>query len=351
MAGRRKAQLPPRHVRSATIAPMATERVFFLIHLTLEHSSMTIEEVNTLRSAPPVPDGISDSERAQLLAYDAYDGRFKSWKAVERAVSKALDLDEGCIDAYVAEWLTLEPDGDDAVDTAQVAESLATDEMERRWSEGPDEDLWEDFLNRPIVRGIAVASLSLWAIGEAGDAIMHAERILVLNPGDNLGMRWHLALWHTIVGDVDLARKLLKRYPRDDVAPATYARALTEFAAKGPSRRARQYLAEAQESNPMLFQILQSPAESVVFTADWDCYAHGSWEEALQWHASVRAAWEAVPGALDWVDGVREDDDFARRRERGLIHLLADLALESNMPAGELARHLMDEGVFPTDGE
>lgn len=344
-------RLPPRHVTSATIAPLATERVFLLIHLNLHYSDMTIEEINSLRSAPPVPEGISDSERAQLVAYDAFDARFKSWEAVERLASKALDLDETCIDAYVAEWLMFEPDCDAALDAALSAEAVATREIERRWPDGPDKDLWGDFVNRPIVRGIAAASLSLWAAGEFEDAVMHAERVLALNPDDNLGMRWHLPFWRVIMGDAQVARKLTRHYPLDAVAPFTFARALTEFAAKGPRRKARTFLAEAQESNPMLFRILRSPAESLVVTPDWDCYAHGSWQEALQWHALVREAWQAVPGALEWTDALRDEKDFVRRSKEGLLSLMAGLALDPTIPSREIIESAFGRGVFPADDE
>ena len=88
-----------------------------------------------------MPEGISDNERS-ACRLRCLRARFNSWDEVERLVSEALELDEQCIDAYVAEWLMFEPDCDAALDAALSAEAVATREIERRWPDGADEDLW-----------------------------------------------------------------------------------------------------------------------------------------------------------------------------------------------------------------
>lgn len=344
-------ELPPRHVTNATIAPMATERFFLLVHLNLKYAGMTPEEVEALRSAPPVPEGISDSERARLLAYDAWDARFDSHEAVAEIAAEALDLDPDCIDAYLAEWITYIPDSLEPLRLAFCAYERALAEINRRWPEGPNGDIWREILNRPLVRALSAMAITNWETGELEDAIRVGKMALLVNPDDNLGMRWYLSLWHIVAEDIAAARKLLRRYPKDDVAPFTFARALVEFALKGPSRKARRLLGEAQESNSMLFHMLHSPDPADDIMPDWDRYAHGSIEEAFQWRTPAWIAWDSVPGAIDWMRAVRGDDDFMRRGEDGVAENIIRLAANEGVSPSEIVARMREKGVIRSDDE
>ncbi|MBD3291720.1 MAG: hypothetical protein GF393_02255 [Armatimonadia bacterium] len=344
-------EMPPRHVTNATIAPMATERVLLLVHLNLKYAGMTEEEVEALRSAPPVPEGISDSERAQLRAYDAWDARFEGHEAVAEIAAEALSLDPDCIDAYLAEWLTYIPDSLEPLRLASCAYQRAIAEINRRWPDGPDVDIWREIVNRPLVRALSAMAITNWETGELEDAIRVGKMALLVNPGDNLGMRWYLSLWHVIVEDIAAARKLLQRYRHDDAAPFTFARALVEFALKGPSRKARRLLAEAQESNSMLFHMLHSPDPADDIMPDWDRYAHGSIEEAFQWRTLAWIAWDSVPDAIDWMHAVRGDDDFMRRSEDGVTKNIIRLAAAQGVSPSEILDSMREIGVMRSDDE
>ncbi len=340
----------PEFVVNATIAPLATERHFLLIDLNVRYAGMTAEQVEAMTEMPSVPRGISDVERAKLAALDAYDARFKSYAATRKAARRARRFDANCVDAYVAEWLMAGEDSVAAMELARTAQELAVDRLaalDRRAV--PEGDLWKDFRHRPIVRAHAALALTRWAREERDEAISLARDILALNPGDNLGMRWHLSNWYLTVGTVRPAGRLLRRYPDEASAPAAFATALVQFARSGARKKARRRLAAAQTVNAFLFQILQSPVGAIDIEPTWDYYRVGSWEEAVQWHPVVRAAWDATPGALEWSDGLRHEPDFVRRMEDGLARLVLDMADASGAGPEELIAHLREAGVIPDD--
>lgn len=338
----------PKLAISATLAPMDTERHFLLLYMNTEHAGWTEEQIQACREEPPVPAGATDVELAQLAAYDAFAARLESPEAVEEAAQRALQLDPNCADAYIALWLLEWEHSPRALQLALQANiaSLAT-LSDRPLDSGPGEDLWPDFLRRPIVRAYAALALTVWAHQRREEAIETAREVLIVNPGDNLGMRWHLANWYLTLGRVRPARQLLRQYPGEPWAPAAYALALAEFAHKGPSTKARKALARAQEINPLTFRLLASTVEAIDMPVVWDYYCAGSWEEAMKWHPVIRPAWEAIPGALEWFLQMRRQPDFMRRDTEGIAQLAVERAAEKRMTIGEVLYEL--EMLEPDD--
>ncbi len=338
----------PKLAISATLAPRATERHLLLVFLNMEHSGWTKEQVEAYREVPPLPEGASDAQRAQLAAYDAFDARFESRKAVNRAAKRALRLDPDCIDAFLAQWQIEWEDSPKALELATKAHAAAREALST--AEAPpthEDDLWSNFVNRPIVRAYTALALTLWAHERFEEAVAMAREVLAMNPGDNLGIRWHLQNWYLTLGRVRPARQLLRDYTDEPWAAAAFAGALAEFAHSGPSKKARKCLARAQEISPFMFRILRSPVESIDVPVTWDYYISGSWQEALQWHPVVRPAWDAFPRALEWYLEMDEQPDFVRRTEEGLVRLVLDMAEESGLSFPDAVRALQEKGLLP----
>lgn len=331
----------PKLAISATLAPMDTERHFLLVHMNIEHAGWTQEQVEACREAPPVPAGATDVELAQLAAYDAYAARLESDEAVEEAAQRALELDPNCADAYTALWLLEWEDSLQALQLAlQANKAILATLADRPVEFRPEDDLWTDFLHRPIVRAQAAMALTLWAHRSCETAIEDARGVLQHNPGDNLGMRWYLENWYLTLGRVRPARQLLRQFAGEPWAAAAYALALAEFAHEGPSTKARKALARAQEINPLTFRLLAYTVEAVDVPVVWDFYCAGSWEEAMKWHPVIRPAWEAIPGALEWHLQMRRQPDFVRRDKEEIARLAVERAEEKHMSLADVLYEL-----------
>jgi tetratricopeptide (TPR) repeat protein len=96
----------------------------------------------------------------------------------------------------------------------------------------------------------------LWASGERQAAISHLQELLRLNPGDNQGARYPLAIWLFGEGNLAAIERLLDQYPDEITASWAYTRALVLFRRRGAGKQADQALVRALESNPFVPQFL-----------------------------------------------------------------------------------------------
>ena len=82
-------------------------------------------------------------------------------------------------------------------------------------------------------------ALALWHRGAVEEAIEHARAMLELNPDDNQGIRYLLAIWLVTLGrDADLAA-LLDAYPEDDSSDWVWNRAIAAFRRVGATGASR----------------------------------------------------------------------------------------------------------------
>lgn len=178
-------------------------------------------------------------------------------------------------------------------------------------------DFWGLHETRPYMRSRMGLAEALWNASEADEAIGHYEALLALSRNDNLGVRYALVLAYIEADDVEAADALLSRFPEDTAwmlwpsllvrywyesdggeTPVTDQRASLESA-----------LAMATEANPFVLAYLTGLA--ALPKRRPATYAHGSNEEAILFAARALPAWEAVPGALDWL---RSRDDWNEPR-------------------------------------
>jgi tetratricopeptide (TPR) repeat protein len=115
---------------------------------------------------------------------------------------------------------------------------------------------WGIVETRPYMRARFGLAEVLWAIGDRQAAIGHLQDLLRLNPGDNQGVRYPLAIWLLSVNDVAAAERLLDQYPDEITASWAYTRALVLFRRRGAGKQTDQALVRALESNPFVPQFL-----------------------------------------------------------------------------------------------
>jgi len=245
--------------------------------------------------------GDSDEEtplrKAQDLMYDAWEtADSKRRIALAR---KALETSPDCADAYallaeetassLTEALNLYRQGVEAGERA-----LGKDAFE--------EDVghfWGILETRPYMRARAGLAECLWASGKHDEAIQHYKDMLRLNPNDNQGIRDLLMPRLIEMGRDEEAEVVFKEYQDDGMASWIYSRALLDFRKMGDSEISRKSLKAAVKNNHHIPAYLLGRKKMPQSLPDY--YSPGAETEAVFYLKENLKAWEATPGALDWL--------------------------------------------------
>jgi len=239
-------------------------------------------------------------ERAQALVVQA--AQLTSPRRQRQLARQALDLSPDCADAYslLAE---LEPVPIQKLDWLEQAvaageHALGTDHLKEL--EG---HFWGAVETRPLMRAYAALAELSWVLGDRGRAITIYQQMLRLNPQDNQGVRYMLAiclLEERSAEAQDALQELLDRFPEDAAANWAYNRALLFFQLKQQAMdMADQALADAILANPHVPPLLlgekpmpQELPEAIGF---------GDIDEAVDYVAFALDAWRHTSGALPWL--------------------------------------------------
>jgi tetratricopeptide (TPR) repeat protein len=272
----------------------------------------------SLGSEPPRFAPTTDAERAQALCYQAFNARGRRQLQLAR---QALSLDPDCCDAYVLI-------GDRALDPeAAVAHfQRAVEAGERQL--GPDrfnEDaghFWGIIETRPYMRARARLANALMTLERFDEAGGHLTDMLRLNPGDNQGMRYELAVCLFHAGRLDRLDDLLNRsdYRSEVSAEWLFPRALLEFRVNGDSAAAKKHLNAAKRENPFFIPLLTGQNRLPPHVPS--SFSPRSREEAFILLDRMADAWINTPGALSWAKSLaapksnRTKQRNAKKRKR-----------------------------------
>jgi tetratricopeptide (TPR) repeat protein len=234
-------------------------------------------------------------EKAQETAYRAVES---SGRRRIQLVRKALELSGDCADAYVilaertedvAQALDLYTQGGAAGERALGPQVFA--ENAGRF--------WGLIATRPYMRARFGLAQCLEELGRRDEAIGHYRELLRLNPTDNQGVRYRLltALFTSALDGE--AGVLLEQFGDEPTAMWLYARTLWTFRREGDSPVARASLRRALGTNRRVPKYLIGKKE--LPHADPPSYALRSDEEAVICARALADAWQATPGAVDWL--------------------------------------------------
>lgn len=285
-----------------------------LTRLLDEQQFGSLEEANAFlqrtlaEGGPPSRPPRTPLEEAQDLLDEAWEATGQRRVDLAR---QALQRSPDCADAYIllAEVTARTPEEVLALYGQAVAAG------ERAVGDGRFVEevghFWGLIATRPYMRARVGLARTLWALGRRHEAIMHYADMLRLNPNDNQGVRDLLLAALLAVDDTARAQELLRQY--DDASAAwAYGQALVSFRLEGDSTAARRHLREALRTNPHVPTSLlgrqRSPKERPPF------YSVGSAEEAVLCAEEQMAAWQAAPGALEWLAGVAPPAKAAPRK-------------------------------------
>ena len=162
---------------------------------------------------------------------------------------------------------------------------------------------WGIVETRPYMRALAgVAALS-WLMDDRQRALAIYQRMLVLNPGDNQGIRYSLStclLEENTPHTRDALRGLLSQFPDDAAANWAYSNALLLFQETGHatilSNRALKKALKANRHVPT-YMLGMKPMPN-----DMPQYiGFGDENEAVEYVGFALPAWAQTPGSLHWL--------------------------------------------------
>ena len=235
------------------------------------------------------------AERAQDLVYAAMDARGRRRILLAR---KALELSPDCADAYVLL-------AEECRDLGQARDLYAQGVAAGARALGPavlDEGaghFWGDVRTRPYMRARFGLARCLDDLEQRDEALAHYRELLRLNPGDNQGARYAFLNALLLTGRDDEAGTLLRQFGDEPSALWQYGGALWAFRREGDCPASRQRLRAAFRSNRHLPGYLTGDSEWT--DAAPQSYAMGSKEEAVICVDELGDAWNATPGALEWL--------------------------------------------------
>ena len=243
-------------------------------------------------------------ERAQALVYQALEA---SGPRRTKLARQALAISAECADAYV---LLAEA----ARDPHEIRNLYEQGVQAGERALGPEVfgeaagHFWGMVETRPYMRARRGLAEVLWAMGERQAAIGHLQELLRLNPGDNQGVRYPLAIWLLSEGDLAAVERLLDQYPDEITASWAYTRALVLFRRRSAGKLADQALVRALEINPFVPQYLLGAKRPRSLP---EYVGIGDESEAIDYVAGAFQLWFEQNEAVDWLVAV-----IARRLPR-----------------------------------
>ena len=245
---------------------------------------------------PPALPPLSPMDKAQELAYDAWDMDGPARLALAR---QALELSQDCADAHIIVAEETAKSLQESKELFQVAVEAGERAVGPELFETGAGHFWGLIHTRPYMRARSRLADTLWSLGERKEAIAHYTDMLRLNPGDNQGLRYILANCYLIEGDDQALGELLASYEDDIAAAWSYSRALSEFRTGGDGEEAKEALRKALETNEFVPDYLLG--EKTIPRRLPDYVGFGDEDEAVCYVAETRGIWEATEGALAWV--------------------------------------------------
>lgn len=171
---------------------------------------------------------------------------------------------------------------------------------------GADEDVrlaWVCMENRPALRCLVNLAFLEERRGNGRAMLDIAEQVLALNPDDNHGLRNMIINDRLRRGDDHAALQLAKDYPADLNPDIAYGHALALFRL-GRVDEAEDVIREAIVDLPKVPHYLIAKR---IRKPKLDAFGVrvGGGDQAWLYRQEMRDVWQATPGALDWLKGLR----------------------------------------------
>ncbi|MFO1409024.1 MAG: SEC-C metal-binding domain-containing protein [Steroidobacteraceae bacterium] len=164
----------------------------------------------------------------------------------------------------------------------------------------PDVELtWADAAHRPALRALLRLAELAANRGDAAAARALRERLLGLNPGDNHGVRYVLAIDLLRSGEAAGCLALTERHAEDPAPELRFNEALARYRL-GQAKSAMAALRRAHRDSPRVARYLLATRIRTPKIDPNDVSLAGD-DRAWLYREAMRAAWKETPGALEWL--------------------------------------------------
>lgn len=181
----------------------------------------------------------------QDLVYEASE----TWgKARKQYINRIFKLDPNNVDAHIL-LADMETNLQKRHDLLTKAVLLGEHELGFEFFEENKGCFWGLIETRPYMRAMAQLADLLDIMGREKEAIVTYEKLIELNPNDNLGIRDDLMTLYIETKAYEDGLKLYEKYSEYPETYYLYSRALIEILQHGHSQAAKDYLTKAIESN------------------------------------------------------------------------------------------------------
>lgn len=187
----------------------------------------------------------SSVETAQELIYQA--GGVQGGKR-EKLIEQAIQMDPTNVDARVM-LADSERDFGKKHDLLVEAIMIAERQLGKPFFKENKGHFWGIFETRPYMRAKASFANLLASTGRKEEAIDVYEELLVLNPGDNQGIRYVLLRLYLENELYEAADRLIKRYGEYKDTELMYSHALLQFLIEGKTAKTKRLFKEAVVNN------------------------------------------------------------------------------------------------------
>ena len=237
----------------------------------------------------------------QMLAEEILDAAwdYEDPKKQIKTAKKALAIDPLCSDAY-----TLLGDSAEGPESKMEYYQKAIASFEERYGQDYIKKntgvFWFNRETRPYIRALRGYGLVCWEVGKKKEAIGFLEKILYLNPNDNLDVRYRLINWLLSIRDTESAAIILKRYPEETVFMLFSALLFSIIENPESVRHLEKEYKLAVESNPFVVPYLLG--KSRLPERIQEPVQRGSQEEAAAYCLLALHAWTASKEILEILE-------------------------------------------------
>jgi tetratricopeptide (TPR) repeat protein len=237
-------------------------------------------------------------DEAQELMYDAWEAPTRL-RAINLA-KKALTISADCADAYNLLAQETAESLEEAIDLYSKGVKAGERALGKKTFKEDVGHFWGILETRSYMRARAGLAECLLATGRVDEAVKHYQDMLRLNPNDNQGIRYLLLPCLIALARIDEAEVLLVNFEDDASAFWVYSRALLDFIKSGDSPVASKSLKNAFDENRHVPSYLLGHKKLPRDVPEY--YGFGDDNEAVIYAFENRGLWEAIPGAMDWLE-------------------------------------------------
>ena len=239
----------------------------------------------------------SNERKAQDLIYDAMDA--DTWEKRLRLVRQALKLDPGTVDAQLMMAEVTDCDPAERVEILRDVVAVGAKRLGKKAFQELVPHFWGFIETRPYMRARLALAGALCDAGRNDEAMMEFEEMLVLNENDNQGVRYELLPLLLTLGRLKEAGALMKRFDETHFNVVFAWGRVLERLLVGKEKDAIEGLASARKQNPHIEIYLKGHRKLPKQVPG--SYSPGSKEEAICYAEVLTTAWQAHPGAWEWL--------------------------------------------------